>query len=126
MLIVMVCGSDDVHVTSRCADTSVPNVSISVAVAVVLLAATRLRIVRPGCGVTVCTCPRTLMDAEPDAELLVLVAVIVADPAAEPVAFTFPFPSTFTKADPPFDHVTGIPAGVVVTVSRAELFGPVA
>src|SRR5579862_2825407 len=55
-----------------------------------------------------------------------LVAVMVAAPAAEPLALTCPFWSTVATAEPPFDHTTGMPAGVVVAVRLMVLPGPVA
>ena len=89
LLMVIVCGSDEVHVTSRCDETSVPNVSMIVAVAMVLFAPAKVvRIDVPGFGVTVLACPMTVINDDPDALLFVLVAVIVAVPAAEPVALT--------------------------------------
>jgi hypothetical protein len=113
-LIVTVDPSDDVHVTSRCDETSVPNVSSNCADAVVLFVPDRLRVVVPAFTLTVCTWPITVMADEPDAGLFVLVAVIVTGPAAVPAAVTSPFPSTLAMAEPPFDHVTATPAGVVV------------
>ena len=94
LLIVMVLGSDEVHVTLRCDETSAPNVSCKVAVAVVEFVPNTLSAVAPGRGVTVCTWPITVIVANPLALLFVLVAVIVADPAAVPVAVTRPLAST--------------------------------
>lgn len=116
-LIWIVDPSDDVQVTSRCDETSPPNVSSSVAFAVVLMAVDTLRAVVPALTVTVPTWPITVIVDDPEAELLVLVAVIVTGPAADPVAVTRPLPSTLAIPDPPFDHVTPIPAGVVVAPS---------
>src|SRR5581483_4325121 len=116
-LIWIVDPSDDVQVTSRWAETSVPNVSRSVAFAVVLVADDTLRAFVPAFTVTVPTWPITVMLEEPDAGLFALVAVMVTGPAAVPVAVTRPLPSTVATLDPPLDHVTPSPAGVVVAPS---------
>jgi hypothetical protein len=94
LLIVMVFGSDEVHVTLRCDETSAPNVSCKVAVAVVEFVPSTLSTVAPGRSVTVWTWPITVIVADPLALLFVLIAVIVAEPAAVPVAVTRPLAST--------------------------------
>jgi hypothetical protein len=107
-LTVTVVGSPDVHVTIRNALTSVPNVSVTVALSVVEFVPPSDSADDPGVpGVTTFECPNTTTVPEPDWPPLV--AVIAADPSALSVAVTRPL--AFTVAKPPLagDHVTAAP-----------------